>query len=67
LIRWTGDEAGIKSVTATCDGEYAYGYLRAERGVIRLVRLSPFDAATAVIPPLRSSKLWPEIGEDTSL
>ena len=40
-----GEEAGLKSVTATVKGENAYGVLRAERGVHRLVRLSPFDAA----------------------
>lgn len=39
-----GDDAGIKSVTLEFDGDYAYGYLRAENGVHRLVRLSPFDA-----------------------
>lgn len=39
-----GDDAGIKSVTLEFEGEYAYGYLRAESGVHRLVRLSPYDA-----------------------
>jgi peptide chain release factor 2 len=40
-----GEEAGIKSITIAMDGEYAFGYLRSEKGVHRLVRLSPFDAA----------------------
>ncbi len=45
LDRTEGEEAGLKSVTIAVDGKYAYGYLRSEKGVHRLVRLSPFDAA----------------------
>lgn len=45
LDRSEGEEAGVKSVTIAVDGSFAYGYLRAERGVHRLVRLSPFDSA----------------------
>src|SRR5512138_3538523 len=45
LDRTDGEEAGLKSVTLAVDGRYAYGYLRSEKGVHRLVRLSPFDAA----------------------
>jgi len=45
LDRTEGEEAGLKSVTIAVDGSYAYGYLRSEKGVHRLVRLSPFDAA----------------------
>ncbi len=45
LDRTEGEEAGLKSVTIAVDGLYAFGYLRSEKGVHRLVRLSPFDAA----------------------
>lgn len=45
LDRTEGEEAGLKSVTIAVDGRYAFGYLRSEKGVHRLVRLSPFDSA----------------------
>jgi peptide chain release factor 2 len=62
-----GDEAGIKSVTLSVDGEYAYGYLHAERGVHRLVRLSPFDAAHRRHTSFVLVEVWPEIGEDSEI
>ncbi len=45
LDQTEGEEAGLKSVTIAVEGKYAFGYLRSEKGVHRLVRLSPFDAA----------------------
>jgi len=62
-----GDEAGIKSATMTVDGEYAYGYLRAERGVHRLVRLSPFDAAHRRHTSFAMVEAWPDTGEDSEI
>ncbi len=58
-----GDEAGIKNVTVTMAGLNAYGYLRSERGVHRLVRLSPFDAAHRRHTSFSLMEVWPELGE----
>ncbi len=62
-----GEEAGIKSVTFTVEGEYAYGYLKAERGVHRLVRISPFDAARRRHTSFASVFVYPEVAEDIEI
>lgn len=60
----TGEEAGVKSVTFLLEGEYAYGYLKAEKGVHRLVRISPFDANRRRHTSFASVVVLPEIEED---
>jgi peptide chain release factor 2 len=62
-----GDEAGIKSVTVEIKGENAYGYLRSERGVHRLVRISPFNAAGKRQTSFASCDVMPEIDEDLNV
>ena len=59
-----GEEAGVKSVTFTVNGEYAYGYLKAESGIHRLVRISPFDAGKRRHTSFASVFVYPEIQED---
>ena len=62
-----GDEAGIKSVTFLVSGEYAYGYLKGEQGVHRLVRISPFDAGGRRHTSFASAEVLPEITEDIQI
>jgi peptide chain release factor 2 len=62
-----GEEAGIKSVTFNVTGDYAYGYLSAEVGVHRLVRISPFDAAKRRHTSFASVFVFPEIDEEVKV
>ena len=62
-----GDEAGIKSITFEVNGENAYGYLKSEKGVHRLVRISPFNAAGKRQTSFASCYVMPDIEEDLSV
>ena len=62
-----GDEAGIKSVTFLVSGEYAYGYLKSEIGVHRLIRISPFDSGGRRHTSFASCEVLPEIKNDNEI
>lgn len=62
-----GEEAGIKSITIAVNGEYAFGYLRSEKGVHRLVRLSPFDTAHKRHTSFALVEVIPKIDNDTEV
>jgi len=63
----SGEEAGIKSATLTINGPYAYGYLKGEAGVHRLVRISPFDANKRRHTSFAAILVYPDISEDIEI
>ncbi len=67
LDKLDGDEAGIKSITFTVAGDYAYGYLKAEKGVHRLVRISPFDSNARRHTSFASLEVMPEVENSTEI
>ena len=62
-----GDEAGIKSVSFTVEGQYAYGYAKAEIGIHRLVRISPFDAGARRHTSFASVFVYPEVDDEIKI
>lgn len=63
----SGDEAGIKSTTMSISGDYAYGWLQSERGVHRLVRISPYDSSSRRHTSFAKVEVWPDISEEIEI
>jgi peptide chain release factor 2 len=62
-----GDEAGVKSVSLTIEGDYAYGYAKAEIGIHRLVRISPFDSGARRHTSFASIFVYPEVDDEITI
>ena len=62
-----GDEVGLKSTMMSIEGEYAYGWLKSERGVHRLVRISPFDASRRRHTSFAKIEVWPDVAGDIEI
>jgi peptide chain release factor 2 len=62
-----GDEAGLKSTLISVDGDYVYGRLKSERGVHRLVRISPYDASNRRHTSFAKIEVWPDVAEEIKI
>jgi peptide chain release factor 2 len=62
-----GDEAGIKSCMMSIGGSYAYGWLKSERGVHRLVRISPYDGSSRRHTSFAKMEVWPDVAEEIEI
>jgi peptide chain release factor 2 len=62
-----GDEAGIKSTLMSVEGDYVYGNLKSERGVHRLVRISPYDSSSRRHTSFAKVEVWPDVAEDIEI
>ena len=67
MVLQSGDEAGIKGVTFTVEGAFAYGYLKTEAGIHRLVRISPFDANKRRHISFSAVIVYPEIEDSITI
>lgn len=62
-----GDEAGLKSTLISIDGDYVYGRLKSERGVHRLVRISPYDSSSRRHTSFAKIEVWPDVAEEINI